>query len=114
MSFGQGIDSVAGRVALVTGGGSGIGLATVRALAAAGAETVVVVDLDEKAARVAAEEVDGEAVWADVTDPEQWQRIASDFRPQLVHLNAGIAIGPRDPATLTDAEYRRLLGVNID
>lgn len=54
-----------GKVALVTGGASGIGLAAVRALAAEGA-SVVVGDVDERGGRAAAGEVGGRFVPLDV------------------------------------------------
>ncbi|MET7991512.1 3-hydroxybutyrate dehydrogenase [Amycolatopsis sp. NPDC005232] len=57
-----------GRVALVTGGASGIGLACVRALAAAGAK-VHIVDLDARGAEAAAAEIGGWAHVGDLTDP---------------------------------------------
>jgi 2-hydroxycyclohexanecarboxyl-CoA dehydrogenase len=56
-----------GRPALVTGGASGIGAATVRRLAAEGAR-VAVADVDEAGARHLAGEVDGLSVVMDVTD----------------------------------------------
>ena len=59
-----------GRTALVTGGGSGIGLACVRRLAAAGAR-VVVVDRDAAAAHAAVAGIEAEAVVCDLADPEQ-------------------------------------------
>src|SRR5262245_44272157 len=58
------------RVAVVTGGGSGIGLATVRRFAAEGAK-VVVADIDAAAGEAAAGEVGGVFVKVDVTDEAQ-------------------------------------------
>ena len=63
------MDRLNGRVAVVTGGASGIGLASVRRLASEGAR-VVVADLNAEAGKRTAEEVSGLFVSADVTDPE--------------------------------------------
>lgn len=59
---------LAQRVAVVTGGGSGIGAALVRAINAEGAAHVVVADLDGAAAEQVAGEVDGTAAELDVRD----------------------------------------------
>ncbi|HEX2132515.1 MAG TPA: bifunctional aldolase/short-chain dehydrogenase [Actinophytocola sp.] len=87
---------LAGRVALVTGGGSGIGKATAVRLAAEGAR-VVVADRDADAAATVASEVDGLAVTVDVTDEAA---VARAFRAaslayggvDLVVNNAGLSI----------------------
>ncbi|GAB3891304.1 3-hydroxybutyrate dehydrogenase [Kibdelosporangium lantanae] len=76
-----------GRTALVTGGAGGIGLACVRALAAAGAK-VHVVDVDAEGAGQAAAEVGGWAHVADLTEPS-----AIDALPDGIDIlvnNAGI------------------------
>ena len=61
---------LAGTSSVVTGGASGLGEATVRALAARGA-SVVVLDLQDSKGEAVAKSVGGGYVRADVTDPEQ-------------------------------------------
>jgi NAD(P)-dependent dehydrogenase (short-subunit alcohol dehydrogenase family) len=61
---------LAGKVAVVTGGASGIGLATAKRFAAEGA-TVVIADFNPETGAAAAHEVDGLFVQVDVTDEEQ-------------------------------------------
>jgi citronellol/citronellal dehydrogenase len=72
-------DANAGRVALVTGGGTGIGAATARELAATGAEVVICGRRQEPLASTAREiEAAGGrclAVTADIREPEQVERV---------------------------------------
>jgi NAD(P)-dependent dehydrogenase (short-subunit alcohol dehydrogenase family) len=109
-----------GKVALVTGGGSGLGEACVHALAARGA-TVVVADISKDAAeRVAGDVGNGAAaVTADVSDEgdvrSMVERIVGDHgRLDLAVNNAGIS-GDQVPTGEYLAEsWRKVLSVNLD
>src|ERR1700681_1776326 len=83
-----------GRVALVTGGGQGIGAAICRRLAAAGAR-VAVLDLTVEKARTVADEIHGLPVAGDVTSPADLERIRATVEAALGPIdllvnNAGI------------------------
>lgn len=71
-----------GRRALVTGGASGIGLATARLLREEGA-AVALLDRDEEALAAAAAELEAATVPADVTDPEAVERAVGDAAEAL-------------------------------
>ncbi|MFF0853133.1 SDR family NAD(P)-dependent oxidoreductase [Streptomyces sp. NPDC003388] len=113
----------AGRTALVTGGASGIGLATARRLGAGGAN-VVLADHNAEGAEQAAEDLKAEGVKAaavrlDVTDPESVAAavaFAVDTFGAL-HLavnNAGIG-GPSAPTGEYDLDaYNRVVRTNLD
>ena len=77
------------RVALVTGGGSGIGRACASRLAAAGA-TVIVVDVNADAAKSAAGEIGGRAVVADLGDPDAIAGLPAEV--DLLVNNAGLQV----------------------
>ena len=110
---------LAGRVALVTGGASGIGRAAARRLADAGMR-VCVVDIDAAAATAVADSVDGIAVRCDVSDAEQvtaaFDTCARELGSvDLAFLNAGITIHwSGDIGSLDLSDYRRSVGVNLD
>lgn len=111
--------NLAGRVALVTGGASGIGRATAHRLAAHGM-TVCVVDIDKDAASAVADAIGGVAVQCDVSDPEQVDNAFAVCARELgsvdlAFLNAGITIHwSGDIGSLDLADYRRSVGVNLD
>ena len=107
-----------GRVAVVTGGGGGIGLATVRRFAAEGA-SVVVADIDPNAASSAADDVGGLAVTADVSssaDVERLFRVADETygRIDITFNNAGVS-PPEDGSILKTGidAWRRVQDVNL-
>ncbi len=106
------------RVAVVTGAGSGIGLATVRRFAAEGA-TVVAVDIDQAAGKAAAAEVDGHFFAVDVASEEQVQALFDDVAQRLGRIdiafnNAGIS-PPDDDSILTTGldAWQRVQQVNL-
>ncbi|WP_329561591.1 3-oxoacyl-ACP reductase [Kitasatospora sp. NBC_01266] len=107
-----------GRVAVITGAGSGIGLASARRLASEGAK-VVCVDLDEKSGKAAAEEVGGLFVRADVTDEEavkaMYEAAVAEYgRLDIAFNNAGIS-PPEDDSILTTGleAWKRVQEVNL-
>ncbi|MGY0003769.1 3-oxoacyl-ACP reductase [Micromonospora sp. I033] len=105
------------RVAVVTGAGSGIGLATVRRFAAEGAR-VVCVDIDPEAGKRAADEVAGEFVAADVADEaavrDLFDGVAERHgRVDVAFNNAGISPPDDDSILETGLDaWERVLRVN--
>jgi len=104
-----------GRTAVVTGAASGIGRATAKALADAGA-TVTLLDVSDELGARAAEAAGGTYVHLDVSQPDAWRELLDGFdRLDLLHLNAGIYdVTMPDITQVSDDRYRAYLGVNVD
>jgi NAD(P)-dependent dehydrogenase (short-subunit alcohol dehydrogenase family) len=106
------------RVVVVTGAGSGLGLASARRMAAEGAR-IVAVDIDPAAAELAAKETGGEFLVVDVADEEQvrnlYDGIAERYgRVDVTFNNAGIS-PPDDDSILTTGidAWRRVQEINL-
>jgi NAD(P)-dependent dehydrogenase (short-subunit alcohol dehydrogenase family) len=106
------------RVVVITGAGSGLGLASARRMAEEGAR-IVAVDIDESAAETAAKETGGECVVADVSDEGQvralFDGVAERYgRVDVAFNNAGIS-PPEDDSILTTGldAWRRVQEVNL-
>ncbi|MBM3671108.1 MAG: SDR family oxidoreductase [Actinobacteria bacterium] len=109
---------LAAKVALISGGASGIGRATAHRLAEEGVR-VCITDLSEEAGREVAKSVNGTFVQADVGDVEQTDAafahcIETFGTVDIAFLNAGIAIGHADIREIDDDLYRKIMRVNLD
>jgi NAD(P)-dependent dehydrogenase (short-subunit alcohol dehydrogenase family) len=109
---------IEGRVAVVTGGCSGIGLATVRRFAAEGAR-VVIGDVDDANGSRIAQELGGVFVHCDVTNPEQVEALFRTAKEEfgsvdIAFNNAGISPPEDDSILTTDLDaWRRVQEVNL-
>ena len=111
---------VQGHAAIITGGGSGLGAATARALKAAGAK-VALLDVNEAAAKAVAAELGGVAIRCDVSDAASGEAAVAAARaapgPARILINcAGIGVAARivgrdGPQPLAD--YKRVIDINL-
>jgi len=111
---------IKGQSAIVTGVGSGLGAATARALAAAGAR-VAIVDINEKPAVEVAADIKGIAIACDVADAASGEaavrRAAADHGPARILVNcAGVGpakriVGKDGPMPLAD--YERVIRIDL-
>jgi len=111
-----------GRVAVITGAGSGIGRATAEALAKEGA-AVFATDIDEEGLKVTADNITSaggrvETMRQDVTDEALWDKVMDETVarlgvPSILVNNAGIAIGGAIPEFSLD-DWKTQMSVNVD
>ncbi len=116
------MDRVKGKVALVTGGASGIGRASATLLAKEGA-AVVVTDIQDDAGKdvvAAIKKAGGEAIYLhhDVASEDAWIGVVAETKKRFGKLhvlvnNAGIAIAG-SVVTMTLADWRRQQAINLD
>lgn len=118
MGRGDSAPDLGGKVAVVTGAGSGIGRATARLLARQGAR-VHASDLDGEAAEAVAAELGpgAQAYTTDVSDPDAVEALAAavfeaEGAVDVLHNNAGIGHGGNIEAT-TVSDWQRVIGVNL-
>jgi NAD(P)-dependent dehydrogenase (short-subunit alcohol dehydrogenase family) len=111
---------IRGHAAVVTGGGSGLGGATARMLAGAGAR-VAIFDVNQQAAAEVAIDINGLAIKCDVADSASTEaafaKATADHGPARILVNcAGIGtakriVGKEGPMPLAD--YERIIRVNL-
>jgi NAD(P)-dependent dehydrogenase (short-subunit alcohol dehydrogenase family) len=107
---------VADRVVVVTGGARGIGSALALRFAAAGAETVIVADVDADGAWAVARQIGGMAIRCDVSNEADVAQLVDKVhiakgRIDIFCSNAGIAVGGGPEAA--DADWQRIWEVNV-
>ncbi|MGE5641021.1 MAG: SDR family oxidoreductase [Clostridia bacterium] len=102
-----------GKVALVTGAGSGFGAGIARRFAEEGAR-VVVNDINGEAGKRIATEISGDFVQGDVTRSEDWRRlVAAAPRLDILVNNAGWTHRRKPYVEVTEAEFDKVYAVNV-
>jgi NADP-dependent 3-hydroxy acid dehydrogenase YdfG len=118
----QAMSVLSGKMVLITGGGSGIGLAAARAFLEEGARVAITGRDAGKLARAAEGLIGGQRLLhhaCDIADPEQVQalvkRVTEQFGPvDILVNNAGTNIKERRTRNLTLADWQLLIRTNLD
>jgi NAD(P)-dependent dehydrogenase (short-subunit alcohol dehydrogenase family) len=110
---------VDGKVALVTGGASGIGRGCVEALAREGARVVIADIQDQLGKEVAAEVNDASYMHLDVTSESEWAAVCEGIDRKFERLdilvnNAGIGVACQSITTMPLADFKRQQAVNVE
>ena len=104
------------KIAIVTGGASGMGAATARELAAAGAQ-VVIVDRNEALAAEVAQEIGAETAVGDVSDPDFCQQVVDEAVERNGRLdilvNAAGIIVRADALGTSNEQWQKVMNVNV-
>ena len=116
------MDRVKNKVAIITGGASGLGKSSAILLAREGAK-IVITDLDEEKGNKVVQQIkndSGEAIFIkqDVSKEDQWKKVIETTLKTFGKLNilanaAGIAIG-KNVEDITLADWKKLLSINLD
>ena len=104
------------KIAIVTGGASGMGAATARELAAAGAK-VVIVDRNAELATAVAHEINATTAIGDVSDPDFCQKVVDktvgEYGRLDILINAAGIIVRADALGTTNEQWQRVMNVNV-
>ena len=104
------------KIAIVTGGASGMGAATAREFAAAGAR-VVIVDRNAELAMAVAQEIGVETAVGDVSDPDFCQKVVDDVAEKYGRLdilvNAAGIIVRADALGTSNEQWQKVMNVNV-
>jgi NAD(P)-dependent dehydrogenase (short-subunit alcohol dehydrogenase family) len=107
---------VAGKVCVVTGGGSSIGAAICRRFAELGAQAVVVVDMNEQAAKIVADEIGGTSMCCDMGQEADVHRVIKNVEASIGPI--GVFVSHAElPPTLgkrpSNTDWQHLLNANV-
>ena len=114
---------VKNKIALITGGSSGIGASTAKLFADEGA-TVLISDILVPEGEALAKEIGGKFYYLDVSDEDGWQQVLADIHDEFGRLdilfnNAGIIglnenLGPQDPENISLKSWQHVHKINLD